>query len=369
MKNSIELRKLKLILLFPIAVLLVNISSLSPYLVENIYSRCIYKLISQGISLLVGWIPVSVGEFVIIAFIPFGIVVTIMAIVKTIRNSSGRGRRMLNYILNVLVLISVLYFAFVVTWDINYQRLPFSQIAGLDVRPATVGELTAVCESLIEHTNEFRSRVKEDSNGVMELSMSLPDTLKSAPEGYAEESRIYPELGGRYSSPKGVLFSRVMSMLGIQGIHNPLTQEANVNTEISACMIPSTACHEMAHQRGFAREDEANYISYLVCGKNPGDDFKYSGELLALIYSMNALYDSDRTEFNQLYGKYSPGVVRDLSADREYWQSFKGPVEKINSAVNDAYLKANKQVDGVKSYGRMVDLLIAQYRKEGPQGM
>jgi hypothetical protein len=31
-------------------------------------------------------------------------------------------------------------------------------------------------------------------------------------------------------------------------------------------------------------------------------------------------------------------------------------------AVNNTYLKSNNQEDGVKSYGRMVDLLLAERR-------
>lgn len=203
----------------------------------------------------------------------------------------------------------------------------------------------------------------------MLLPGSLTDTFKSASKGYLEAAKIYPELGGTYSRPKGVVFSRVLTLLEFQGIHCPLTQEANINTEISDCMIPSTACHEMAHQRGFAREDEANYIAYLTCSKHPDADFQYSGELLALIYSMNALYDADKEKFTQIHEKYSPGIIRDLAADRKFWQSFKGPVGNISSTLNDAYLKTNKQKDGVKSYGRMVDLLIAQYRKSGSEGL
>lgn len=368
MKNS-QIRKLMLILLVPIAIALINIASLSPYLVEKIYSRGFYKYISQILSLMAGWAPFSLIEFVIIAFILFLIVIIVRGIVKLVKASSGRGGMVLDYILNGLAFVSILYFIFVITFDLNYQRLPFSQIAGLDVHPATVSELYNVCGSLAEHANSLRLKVKEDSGGVMKLSDSLADTFRNTSKGYSIAAGIYPELGGAYSSPKGVVLSRALTLAGFQGIHSPLTQEANVNTEISDCMVPSTACHEMAHQRGFAREDEANFIAWLTCSKNPDADFQYSGELLALIYSMNALYDADREKFNQIYKEYNPGIVRDLSADRRFWQRFEGPVESISSTLNDSYLKANKQADGVKSYGRMVDLLIAQYRKYGPEAL
>ena len=59
----------------------------------------------------------------------------------------------------------------------------------------------------------------------------------------------------------------------------------------------------------------------------------------------------------------SDDVQRDLAADGAYWDQFEGPVAQVSNQVNDSYLKANEQEDGVKSYGRMVDLLLADYRQ------
>lgn len=369
MKKLFPMGKVLLILLLPAAILLINIAALSPALVERIYARGFYFAVSQAISFLAGWAPFSLVELVIVAFIIFAVALIVKAVVKLVKAPSGRGRLILGYLLSAFAFVSAVYFLFVITFDLNYQRLPFGQIAGLDVRPATVDELYNTCESLAKHAGMLRTKVEEDPDGVMKLSESRTDIFRDASKGYEAATGEYPVLGGAYSRPKGVVLSRAMTLAGFQGIHSPLTQEANVNTEISDCMIPSTACHEMAHQRGFAREDEANFISFLTCSRNPDVDFQYSGVLLALIHSMNALYGADKEKFTQIYKEYDPGIVRDLSADSKFWRQFKGPVESISNTLNDAYLKANKQPDGVKSYGRMVDLLIAQYRKYGPAGL
>ena len=160
-----------------------------------------------------------------------------------------------------------------------------------------------------------------------------------------------------------MLLSKLMSYTGITGVYFPYTGEANVNIGPPDSMILSTACHEMAHQRGFAREDEANYISYFVCMQNPDADFQYSGVLLALINSMNALYTHDKKAYLELTKKYSPGLIRDLKQNNLYWEKHEGSLQKISDRINDAYLKSNMQNDGVYSYGRMVDLIIAEYRK------
>jgi 3-mercaptopyruvate sulfurtransferase SseA len=48
-----------------------------------------------------------------------------------------------------------------------------------------------------------------------------------------------------------------------------------------------------------------------------------------------------------------------LAAGAAYWKRFEGPVEQASTQINNAYLQANLQKDGVRSYGRMLDLVLA----------
>ncbi len=120
----------------------------------------------------------------------------------------------------------------------------------------------------------------------------------------------------------------------------------------------------MAHQRGFAREDEANYIAYLTSTYHPHKDFQYSGTLLALIHSMNAMYRYDKEKHSKLKSEYGAGLTRDLINMNNYWKKFEGSIERASTKMNDMYLKSNMQQDGVHSYGRMVDLLLAEQRSK-----
>ena len=114
--------------------------------------------------------------------------------------------------------------------------------------------------------------------------------------------------------------------------------------------------------RGYMREDEANFIAFLACRASDFPEFQYSGAMLAFIHANNALFSIDRDLGSETYAMLSEGVKRDLAANSRYWKQFEGPVAEASEAVNDTYLKANRQEDGVKSYGRMVDLLLADYR-------
>ncbi|WP_432665538.1 DUF3810 domain-containing protein [Wukongibacter baidiensis] len=357
-------KRIFLILLLPLAILISYIGSKFPYAIEKLYSNSIYKLINQSLSRFTGVFPFSVGELLLISIVIASIAAIIVIIIRIIKLKNKRIHLCLNFLLNTIILISIAYFTFIVIWGLNYHRLPFSKISRLDARPSSTDELVMVCNDLIDRANKLRVDIEEDSFGVMNLNYSKKKVFTKATEGYNVASNLYSELGGIYGRPKGIILSKGLSISGISGIYSPFTSEANVNIEIPDCMIPSTTCHEMAHQRGFAREDEANFIAYLTCTMHPDIEFQYSGTLLALIHSMNTLYKYDRDEFTKLRKRYGDGVNRDLISLSEFWKSYEGPVERASEKLNNAYLKSNYQKDGVRSYGRMVDLLIAEYRSK-----
>ena len=119
----------------------------------------------------------------------------------------------------------------------------------------------------------------------------------------------------------------------------------------------------MSHLRGFMEEEEANFIAYLACIHSDKKEFQYSGNLLAWIYAMNALYEGDRDIWKSVRTELNVEVEADLEANRDYWKQYEGPVAEVSNKVNDTYLKANGQEDGVRSYDRMVDLLVAYQKK------
>jgi len=350
--------------LLPLTFLASYILSFFPPFVEKYYSKGMFRIINQPLSLITGVSPFSLGELIVVSvfiLIPIALIVLAAKIIKyrdRIRVING-----FRLLLNITAIIGVLYLIFIFVWGLNYHRLPFADIVGLKVEPTSVVELEELCRELIARGNILRDEVKEDANGVMTFTASKRDALKRSYQGYENAQHIYPILGGTYGSPKGVLLSEGMSYLGISGIYFPFTGEANVNMSIPYSLIPATICHEMAHQRGFAREDEANYIAYITSVLHPDIDFQYSGTLLAIIHSMNALYRHDPEGFYSLSKLYSDGIRRDLAYIRSYWQRYEGPVERASNRMNDAYLKSNMQEDGVHSYGRMVDLLIAAFKQ------
>ncbi|MCM0649269.1 DUF3810 domain-containing protein [Clostridium swellfunianum] len=357
MKKKLSI-KLIVIMLSPIIFIANIITKRYPKFIENYYSTSANKGIRQLLSLITSIFPTSLAEFLIPSLFLILIVGFIFLLVKIKKGGFSEQ------VINLSTYVSVLYVLFMVLWGFNYNRLSFDKIAGLEITRSSKQELYDLCESLIDRANTLRGKVEENSQGVMTVSGGYKDVFKRAQKGYDKAAKLYPELGGKYGPPKKILVSKKMSYTGITGIYIPYTGEANVNINITDYMLPNTAAHEMAHQRGFAREDEANYIAYIACTMHPDADFQYSGVMLAIVYSMNALADVDRDMYKQLLKSYTPGVRRDINNDIEFWQKYKGKVEEVANKVNNTYLKSNGQQDGVQSYGRMVDLLLAEYKKE-----
>ena len=145
----------------------------------------------------------------------------------------------------------------------------------------------------------------------------------------------------------------------------PMLAEANVNIDVPDSSIPATAAHELAHTRGFAREDECNFLAYLTCIHSDSADFRYSGLLMAYIYCSNTLYDYDKDLWGETREACSDGVKRDLGERNRYWKTFEGKVQEISNNVNNSFLTAQGQEKGVLSYDEVVSLIVSYYVREG----
>lgn len=365
-------KKLKLLslLLFPLSILINTISSRYPYFIEKYYSISINKFIVAILSNISGIFPFSLYELTIYLIVISIVSFIIYTIYIIISNPNKLKVFIKNSLLNILSIISIAYFLFIILWGLNYNRIPLEttlienynlkynkSISSID---KTKEGLANLYEFLIENANEARKLVKS-SNGIMKANTDYKGIINRAYLGYESILDFLPNLSGNYSNAKYVMSSKLMCYTGITGIYFPFTGEANVNIAIPDIYIPSTTLHEMAHQRGYASEDEANFIAYLASINHPDIDFKYSGYILALNHTANALYSVDYDTYVSLSKNISEDVLDDLKNYRDFWDKYEGKIDDISNEINNTYLKANGVSEGVKSYGKMVDLLLTYY--------
>lgn len=363
MKPFKKRKRLWLLAFIPAGGLLIGAAALFPAFAEW-YSAYIYPPISGFFAWITGFATFSVAEVALWILLAAVVCYPVWVAYKLIRIKTQRKQRALLYVINPVIFAGIIFFAYSTNIGVNYYREPFAVSAGLEVKASSVEELVTLCTALAEEMNTLREEVSESADGIAVLNGDFVATAKEAKSAFDKIEEDYPVLKSGYNHPKPVVLSKVMSYMNITGIFSPFTFEGNINIDAPGFNQPATMTHELSHLRGFMREDEANFIAVLVCKKSDDPIFRYSGAVLSYIHSINALYTSDTKAASEISAALSEGVRRDFNFNNSYWKQFETPVGEVSSAINDSYLKANGQTDGVKSYGRMVDLLLALQREE-----
>lgn len=318
------------------------------------YSTHLYPLWVGSVGRLMGYLPFSVSEM-LLGLLLVGLVLWIRRVVM--RRLSGQSVK--SDLLNLLLLAAALCFLYVANCGINYHRKSFSECAGIEAKEYTVEELEEVCRWLTQKVADHSREVERSQDGGMVLDLPLAENAVAAMK---ELQKDYPDLAGYYPRPKELLNSSILSIQDLSGIYSPFTIEANYNGDMQDYNIPFTACHELSHLRGFMQEQEANFIAFLACSNSDEEAFNYSGYLMGWIQCMNVLYRTDYDAWEGLRSQLPPEIEPDLKLNREFWARYDGRIAEVSNRVNDTYLKANGQEDGVESYNRMVDLIVAYYK-------
>ena len=336
-----------------------------PETVEHLYARRVFPALARLVTAATGWLPFSLSETIVMA----GVIAIAGAGLHTLVRARWRrwtAAGVLSGIARLAAVLALAVLVFDLAWGYNYDRASVASLLRYDLAPAPPADLAAMAADLLGQAAALREGLPEDGAGAFRLTDGRRGALERAARGYTAPALAQrlpvPDLS---APPKLVLLSPVMSYLGIGGIFIPYTCEANVNATLPDWEIPFTAAHELAHQRGFAREDEANYVGYLACRAHPDRDFQYSGTFRAALYSLAALAQADRASYDRLRGKVTPSLARDLAALAAWHRRYASRLGEVQERVNDAYLRTQGQADGVRSYGRMVDLLLAERRAAG----
>lgn len=310
------------------------------------YCRNIYSLISRGWTAVTGPIPVSVSE-VIILLLPLLLAADIIICRHHLRAVPKHAA----------VLAAVLFFMYQANCGVNYYREPFVTPEVTDSAEFTAEELADFC---VYASGMADNCIAECRHG------DYPDwdeTSRKASDSMDSLGEEHPELKGPYPLPKKLFaLSGLFSSMGVSGIYSPFTIEANVNGMMPGMDLPFTACHELAHLKGFMNEGEANYIGWLACIGSEDPYFRRSGWINALAYSTSALYSSDPGMFDRISGSLSPEAMAEIAANHDFWRSHKTKASEVQDKMNDRYLRSNGQSDGIRSYGRFTSLMLLWYR-------
>ncbi len=347
-----------------VAALLAAAVLIVPKLLSSTWVSTVYKPIARrvggGIALVTGLVPFSVAELLIyqaIVGVLAYIIITIIRIIRK-RDSAWGLFRMFS---KLALTAASLLFIFNVLWGLTYYSRPLAQELGLDVQKYSLNALYLTASEYVEELNALADSVPRNEAGIFTIE-SFSDAANDAADGWENLVKTTPAFKGAiFSRPKFVLASKGMSYTGITGIFIPFTYEPNVNSAVPDSGLPFTMSHELAHAAGVGPEKEANFAAFLACRENSNPQFRYSGYLAAFIYTYNALVKDDKSAAADLWYSLDECVLIDLQARSEYWKKHEGNIKTTATNINNTYLMVMAQPEGVKSYGMVVDLLIADY--------
>ncbi len=355
-------RMLTFAALAPLGYLLQRICAGNPEQTEAIYSRGIYPYIQSGLAAVAELSPVAIGESLLLASLAW-------IAWRLFRGALGwwRGRRtarnlLLHVVAQAAATFGVLALLFQLLWGLNHARLPFARQLGLQTEASQPARLARVV-----HTLAHRAAAVRPPGLVGDQPFLAADWRRRIGEAYDIAGAELPVLQGPRPTIRRAWISRVMTLGSITGIYSPFTGEPNVNAHAIELMQPFVACHEVAHLRGYAREDEADFIAWYVGSRSPDPTIAYSCELIAYRIAMHQLMNADAIAAILLRQQLPREVLGDNLAIDSFWdgqpRAVSHVVTQIARTSNDIYLKSSGHADGVNSYGRMVDLLIAHFER------
>lgn len=348
-----------------ISVGIYKITEYYPEFVTKYYSNGLYQILTYPGKLIASLFPFSIGEILLLSLILLILYTFISCVVKTTANLIKKKSRpllpMVRFTAGLLTAAMCVLILFIWNGGLNYNANTIAEKENLTIQEHTPQELFERTVYFINNANTIRIQLQEDSDGSAIDNRSFSELCGTAQKGFGTIEGSYGMAKGYFTEAKPAILSLWMCYTNITGIFPYIVPEPIINTMTPDSALHTTICHEMAHQRAIAREDEANFIAFIAC-MNTGDPyFMYSGYYLAIVHCLDALYGVNYQLWTEAWQYLSEGLRRDISASSEFWKQFETPVAELSDSVNDIYLQANNIEDGVESYGRLVDLLLAFY--------
>lgn len=350
-------KKYGLLVLLAVAIA-IRIFSLYPAAVEKYYAQGIYPVITAALRFLLGWIPFSIGD-ILYGLAVLYLIRGLFRLIRRIFQKNTNRQYWLKAARQTAFIVLWVYVIFNGFWGLNYNRIGIAQQLNLKVTAYTAEELTQVLTLTIDKLHLLDTAAVERRDSFYRKRFLFRQAITS----YKEVEKRLPFLAYSPPSVKPSLFSYLGNYLGYSGYYNPFSGEAQVNTAVPLMLQPFTTSHEIGHQLGFAKENEANFVGYLAGRVSPDAAVQYSVYFDLYMYASKNLMQRDSVLARSLHQTLPPLVRKDLRDLSAFYSKYENPLEPIINLMYGQYLKANEQPQGILSYDEVIAWVIAYYRK------
>lgn len=321
---------------------------LPPNFVERYYSDAFYPALQSRLTSWSNDTSVSLFDF-ILAFLMLTVAVLLW------RTVTGALRQrsivtLLRGVLHVAVILANVYLWFEGAWGLNYARVPLESSIPYDRARVTPAAVMALAARAAGETN--RGYAAGHSAG-FPASGEIPPALVTAfHEVERRLGRPRPTVPGR---PKRTALAVFFRASGTDGMHAPFVLETLLNPDLTGPERPAVLAHEWAHLSGYAPEDDASFVG-LLAALHADPAARYSAWFAITFEAASQL---PRDEWRRVLATLEPGPRADQDAVTQRLQSRVDVVQRVSWQTYDQYLKAQGVEEGIRSYSRVVQLLLA----------
>lgn len=341
----------------------------------NWYRRYLFPLLTGIPGRISGLFHGSVGEILIIAGVCLTLAEIVLLLLFLIKKAAGRSGHSVFFKWNRRFVCWVLVYVYV-TETLNCYILYHASTVEEQFYSDTDGDgtegLIAAYTEAVMKANALSRQVARDADGRAVYEGTQQQLYDACKQAMKKQGKKYPYLAGYYPDPKPIRASHFMSQQYLLGIYFPFTMEANYNTVMYPVNVPVTVCHEFSHLKGIILEDEANFFGFAACIESGDIYLQYSGYLSVLGYLARQVRESVPQEIRKTMVNADELVIRDdVFLTKEQWEKVEEkavvPTETVKQAAN-AFLEKNLTMngieDGIKSYSRVVRLVVKYYARQ-----
>ncbi len=320
----------------------------------DLFTLMVSHYFREFFAALTSLIPFSVTETVLILLVP---TIALLFIVAAVRNLPLSKLLLFSaYALSLIIALQSLMLG------VSYSCTPLASRLGLDTENISIDDLKYCASALVDDVNMLSDSVSFDYGASSRSDMTLDELSDELVLAYEKLSQKFGFVRSFDSRIKPFIISDAVAALRISGLYCYYTGEANVSTTFPDYTVTYSAAHEMAHQRGFAKEDEANFVAYLVSECSDNAYIKYASSLNLLQYLINTLAVEDPEYCSELISRLDLRIRFEFSAYGEIYDKHSlGKLGDIMSNVNDGVLKSQGVKSGEKSYSEVVKLAAAYF--------
>jgi hypothetical protein len=313
--------------------------------IESLYSSSLYPAWQPHVTRLSNVTSIALLDWALLG-------VTAIWIAAAARDLAGgfTRSRLTRILVRTVFFGAVLYVWFLVSWGLNYRRVPLIDTVQFDAGAVTPEAARGLATATVARLNQLYpdAHVVDQPTPDSAVDPLLAAAFRRTLQALGRPTVFLP---GR---PKHTLLDPYFRRAGIDGMTDPFFLETLIVSDLLPPERPFVIAHEWSHLAGIADEGEANFVGWLTC-LGGAASHQYSGSL-ALYAELGATVRG--RERSPIAAQLGPGPRADLMAIARRQQQINPQVATVGWRIYDSYLKANHVESGTASYAEMVRLVL-----------